>query len=264
MKLYAYRGEDLFRNDIRNAAALQLSCDYGCDREDFFQSRNKVFAPSILQGRRCLRQGEEFFKIATMGMGAVAAADRQIFGFIQELMKNTQGISLFEGKAISYINKELEKYNHAIGSISQYYLPVTPYKRVDTSSSGFNIKVYEYEEIHSKLYKHRNFSNAIMYEDKGNRRDVLAVCAVNNNTILGMAGASSDSERFWQIGVDVIPEYRQKGLATALVSKLTMEVFMHGAIPYYGTWPGNIASHNVARSCGYYPAWTEMFAVEIE
>lgn len=251
----------MFRNEIVETAAVQLSYDYACAKEDFFSYKNKASVSRLIAGRRHFKAETDFFKIATMGKGAVISADPALFEFAFDLQKAHEGITLFDGKGIYCINKELEKYNKSIGIISQFYLPCAPYKQI--KSNGIKLKTYEYNEIHSELYRLKGFSNAIMYEDKGQRRDVLAVCAVNGNNIVGMAGASSDSERFWQIGIDVLPEYRGMGIASALVSALTVEVFMHGAIPYYGTWSGNIASQNVARKCGYYPAWSEMFAVDI-
>lgn len=254
----------MFKDDMLDATALQLSCDYGCDRKAFFHSDNITSVSTILAGRRCFKADKDFFKVATMGNCAVASVDKKMYAFTKNLLLHSEGIQVFDGKTISYINKELEKYNHTIGIISQFYLPSMTYTNIRTGTNGFNLKVFEEDEIKSELYLHKGFCNAIMYEDKGDRKDVLAVCAMNNNTIMGMAGASCDSKRFWQIGIDVLPQYRNKGLATELVLELTKQVFMHGAIPYYGTWPGNIASHNVARKCGYFPAWTEMFAIEIE
>jgi len=260
--MYRKAGEFvMFRNELIEAAAVQLSYDYACAKEDFFSYENKVTVSRLKDGRRHFKEEEDFFKIATMGRGAVVSVNSAIMEFASKLAKNHEGIFLFDGKGIFSINKELEKHNKTIGIISQFYLPVTPYKQI--KADGFRLKTYEYDEIHSELYRLKGFSNAIMYEDKGERRDVLAVCAVNGNSVVGMAGASSDSERFWQIGIDVLPEYRGMGIAAALVSALTVEVFMRGAIPYYGTWSGNIASQNVARKCGYYPAWSEMFAVDI-
>jgi predicted GNAT family acetyltransferase len=70
-----------------------------------------------------------------------------------------------------------------------------------------------------------------------------------------MAGASNDCAMMWQIGMDVLPGYRNKGLAAYLVNWLTLEVINRGYIPYYGTAASNIASQRVAHRAGYCPAW---------
>ena len=67
-----------------------------------------------------------------------------------------------------------------------------------------------------------------------------------------------------RIGIDVKKEFRGLGIGSECVKALTYEIMAHGAIPYYGTWSGNIASQNVARTTAYRPAWTEMFAQNID
>jgi predicted GNAT family acetyltransferase len=74
-----------------------------------------------------------------------------------------------------------------------------------------------------------------------------------------MAGASADCAELWQIGIDVLPEYRGKGIAAALVSKLAIEILKRGKVPYYGTSPCNIASQSVAHRAGFKPAWACAF-----
>lgn len=253
----------VFRNDILESAAFQLALDFACSPEDFRKKENTVIRSKLLTERRRFRKDPDFFRIACFGNGAVAAVDSRIYDFTKELLDKINGIELFDAKAIYLINKELEKHGKAIGSFNQYYLPNTPYQYPFPDNTGFCTVIVEEEDMPS-LYHDKRFSNALMYEKKNGRHDVLAVCAMNGNNIIGIAGASDDSDRMWQIGVDVLPEYREKGTASVLVSMLTREVFMRGAIPYYGTWWSNIASRNVARRCGYYPAWVEMTAVTIE
>jgi RimJ/RimL family protein N-acetyltransferase len=74
---------------------------------------------------------------------------------------------------------------------------------------------------------------------------------------MGMAGCSADSPGMWQIGIDVSPAYRGKGIAKTLVSLLRDEAFRRGAIPYYGTSLSNIASWKTALASGFVPAWIE-------
>jgi len=79
--------------------------------------------------------------------------------------------------------------------------------------------------------------------------------AKKDGRIIGMAGASSDCAKMWQVGMDVIPEYRNRGLAVYLVNWLALEILNRGYVPYYGTSHSNIASQRVAHRAGYYPAW---------
>ena len=248
------------RYRLTNVAAEQLAADYGCRAEDFFRRTNKVVLSQLNFGRRNFRNEPDFFKIATFGESVVAAVAPEMVDYAEQLLSCGNALRIFDGKGVAEINKELSKYGRTIGIFSQYYLPKMPYNYIHRYA--FPLRVSEGEDI-SELYKYTEFQNALLYNCTGRRRDVLAVSAINGSTVMGVAGASNDSERFWQIGVDVAEPYRGRGVAAACVSMLASEIFMRGAIPYYGTWMGNIASQNVAISCGFYPAWTEIVATPI-
>ena len=76
--------------------------------------------------------------------------------------------------------------------------------------------------------------------------------------IMGMSGASSDSDKMWQTGIDVMPEFRGIGVATALLSILTAEILKQNVVPFYTTWWSHVASKGVAVSSGYKPAWVNL------
>ncbi|MCM1023217.1 MAG: GNAT family N-acetyltransferase [Prevotella sp.] len=251
-----------FKNELIASAAEQLSRDYCCSARDFLGWENKVTLARIETGRRVFREQPDFFKIATMGRCAVISSASEMLEFSSELASKYPGAELLDEKRIWLVNRKLADYNKAVVINSIFYLPATPYKYA--AKNGFRLRFFEEAEIVSELYPISGFGNALMYKPCGERRDVLAVCAYNGRRIVGMAGASSDSSRFWQIGIDVIPEYRGMGIGSELVSALTQAVFMHGAVPYYSTWSGNIASQNTARKAGYYPVWSEINAADIE
>ena len=50
-------------------------------------------------------------------------------------------------------------------------------------------------------------------------------------TVIGIAGASADSDELWQIGVDVLPKYQGRCIGKALVSELTAAVLAAGKVP---------------------------------
>lgn len=73
-----------------------------------------------------------------------------------------------------------------------------------------------------------------------------------------MAGASRDAEDFWQIGINVIPSARRRGIASALTAALAQELLARDVLPFYGTAPSHIFSQRTALSAGFLPAWAEL------
>ena len=64
----------------------------------------------------------------------------------------------------------------------------------------------------------------------------------------------------WQIGIDVLPEYRRSGIASALTNQLARLVFERGKIPFYAAAWANIRSIRNGLRCGFRPAWAAMTA----
>jgi GNAT superfamily N-acetyltransferase len=90
--------------------------------------------------------------------------------------------------------------------------------------------------------------------------DVLGVGAYDDGVLVGLAGCSADCDTMWQIGVDVLPQYRRRGIASALTSALALEVIRRGKVPFYCCAWSNIPSARNAVKSGFRPAWAEMTA----
>jgi len=65
------------------------------------------------------------------------------------------------------------------------------------------------------------WSNALC--EKRKHLDMFVSAAFENDKIIGMAGCSADCDSMWQIGVDVLPEYRRKGVARHLLLILLLK-----------------------------------------
>jgi len=130
---------------------------------------------------------------------------------------------------------------------------LTQIKPLD-SPGGFTYEIIEQKDI-PPLYQFEGFRNALGYDINHPRPDMLAVLAKKGGDIVGIAGASDDCAKMWQVGMDVLPEYRNNGIAAYLVNRLTLEIMKRGFVPYYGTASSNIASQRVAHRAGFYPAW---------
>ena len=87
---------------------------------------------------------------------------------------------------------------------------------------------------------------------------MLGVGAYDGEKLVGLAACSADCENMWQIGVDVLPEYRRKNVACSVTSHLAKEILERGKVPFYCSAWSNIRSVKNAVKCGFYPAWTEL------
>jgi predicted GNAT family acetyltransferase len=125
-----------------------------------------------------------------------------------------------------------------------------------------NFELLEGDQIH-ELYSTPGFTHALSYQPDRAVRDVLAVVARDQRQIIGVAAAKAETQKLWQIGVDVIPEARQQGLGKFLVSRLSQEILNRDIVPYYSAASSNIASRSIAASLGFWPAWTELLVNDI-
>jgi len=246
------------KQQIIKSAKEQMALDLACCLDDFNKEENTIVTYRQLRGRRVFKREDYFMKIAAFGKGAVISADSVIHEWCRDFFSRHKGIDCFEHPIMSEIDVELAKYGKKLGFLHEFYLPYPGFARV--SNKVFDIKWFEREEIPS-LYGDKRFNNALLYDINSPRQDILAVASYDGDEITAMAGASMDSETMWQIGIDVMPEHREKGIAVYLVGLLTDEIIKRGAIPYYGTWAANIASRTIAQKCGYFPAWVEMYSV---
>ena len=68
----------------------------------------------------------------------------------------------------------------------------------------------------------------------------------------------------WEAGGDVVEEYRNGGLGTYLVSRLTQELLRREIVPFYSASVTNIGAQMVAARCGYIPAWVDTFGTILD
>lgn len=252
------------KQELTMKAAEQLAADCGCSPEDFFCEENHIAPPTLHPGRRRYDVKPRFFSIACMGHGLVITADPLIEDWAKTFFADKKGIFSFELKNLDKIEKELNKYGQSIlpAGIHQYYIPGAAKSKEPTVPPDVTLRWYEKEEIPA-LYEDRRFTNALLYNDSL-RSDVLAVTAIIDGQIAGMAGVSDDGPDMWQVGIDVLRGYRGKSLAKLLVSAITGETLRRGILPFYGAAAGNILSWKTAIACGYTPGWVEVWSNTIE
>ena len=93
---------------------------------------------------------------------------------------------------------------------------------------------------------------------------MLGVGAYNGDKLIGFAGCSADCDSMWQIGIDVLPDYRRQGIASALTARLALECLERDKVPFYCVAWSNIPSVRNAIRAGFRPAWVELTTKSIE
>ena len=142
--------------------------------------------------------------------------------------------------------------------MAEYYLPDV--EKLRALPCDYELKVLEQKDF-AELYQPQ-WANALCEDRK--QLDVLGVGAYDGGKLIGLSGCSADCDTMWQIGVDVLPEYRRKGIASSLTSTLAEEILKREKVPFYCSAWSNIRSVRNAVKSGFLPAWVEMTAKPAE
>lgn len=109
------------------------------------------------------------------------------------------------------------------------------------------------------------FENSLAFDENGSTSTKAVYIAKDKNRIIGVAGAAESSVNgVWEIGIDVMEEYRNAKLGTCLVKKITRELLARNIIPFYSASITNIGSQMVANRCGYIPFWVDTFGTILD
>lgn len=224
----------------------QLAIDYNCKPEDFNKDGVIFTIAEKQNGRREMPFITPRLEIITMGKSTIVNVSKNIMSFVKRKFEGKSSYDILTSKFVYGVNP--------------YYLPyVENLKEIENNSFRFKLV----DDNIQLLYSNKGFHNALQYDVDSKRPEVLAAVAYEGNKLVGIACASADSKTMWQMGVDVLPEYRGNGIAVKLVNVLTIETLNRGIVPYYTTDCANINSQKVAIKSGYSPAWSHCFKTRL-
>ncbi|MDE6780006.1 MAG: GNAT family N-acetyltransferase [Ruminococcus sp.] len=244
--------------DILETAMRQSAIDAGCDRADFLSDNNVVV---ISENNFCARKYLELpfdCHLISYGNNIVASVSEKCRDIVSDYIERFRPEHCFETPNMHVLNDGLEKIGFRVCFMSEYFLPDLDCLKVP--DCPYKIKVLNQKDF-SGLYTDI-WSNALC--EKRRELDVLGVGAYDGSRLVGLAGCSADCESMWQIGIDVLPEYRRQGIASALTSRLALETLEIGKVPFYCAAWSNIKSVRNALKSGFRPAWVEMTAKSID
>lgn len=242
--------------EILDIALQQSAFDCNCNAEDFLFEKNVVtISKTHPKARKYVPLPLEC-DLVSYGNNIVAQVSERTKPAVTEYINKYSVYRCFETPNINVLNNMLDEFDLKVCFMAEYFLPdVTKLKELDC---GYELRVLQKEDF-VDLYVDK-WSNCFSFDNR--ERDVLAVGAYDNGVLIGLAGCSADCDSMYQIGVDVSSEYRQKGIASAVTSKLALEILKLGKIPFYCAAWSNIKSVRNAIKSGFRPAWVELTARE--
>ena len=239
---------------IWEIALNQSAVDYGCDPADFLGETGKVTISRANPAARKYLPLPFDFDMTSYGSCIVAQCSEKLVPVAAEYMAKYDVSHAFETPHLQALNHMLAPYGLKTCFMAEYFLPdVEILKELPCE---YELRVLQQADF-ADLYK-PEWSDALCADRA--HLDVLGVGAYDADKLVGLAGCSADCEDMWQIGVNVLPEYRRKGIAAAITSRLALEILARGKVPFYCAAWCNLKSVRNAIKCGFRPAWVTVTA----
>ena len=248
--------------EILRIAMAQSAHDLSADTSDFEKSENVVVTSRVSDEARRYLKLPFSCQLVSYGNNVVASVSPEFREIAENYINKYPVEHLFETPHLHVLNEALMAKGQKICFMAEYFLPdVEALKERTVEDAGhYKIKILTQEDF-ADLYL-PEWSNALCKDRK--HLDVLGVGAYDNGRLIGLAGCSADCDTMWQIGIDVLPEYRRQGIAAGLTSRLAVEILNRGKVPFYCAAWCNVKSVRNAIKSGFRPAWVEMTAKPCE
>ena len=238
--------------DVLKIAMEQSAEDIGCTVDDLLSDENRIVPLKLGTNAKKYYKLPIGCNFISYGNNVVAAATEETFEIAKEYISKFTFYHCFETPNIRWLNERIEPLGLTVCFMAEYYLP--DLNKLTELPCEYELRTLEKGQF-DDLYR-PEWPNALCADRR--HLDMLAVGAYDGGKLVGLAGCSADADKMWQIGVDVLPEYRRKGIASALTSKLELEILNRGKVPFYCTAWSNVRSVRNAVKSALIPAWVEM------
>ena len=244
------------QKQILETALRQSAIDMNADPSDFLRDGITYHAYGPNEGRRVYLPDPIRLDIVCYGKGIVAVGDEGFEGILRRYSEKYGFVHIFETPNLYRLNSMLEEYSLKACFMAEYFLP--DLENMQGFENSLDIRILHREDFRD-LYL-PEWGNALSFKRK--ELDMIGAGYYEDGKLVGFAGASADCSEMWQIGIDVLPGYRGRGIASSLTNALAREILSLGKVPFYCCAWSNLASLKNAIRSGFSPAWVELTARE--
>lgn len=238
--------------DCLRIAMEQSAIDLNCAPEDFLSAQNVVTVSAANPKARKYLTLPHICCLVSYGTNIVASVEERLRETVEHYIGAFPTEHCFETPNLYVLNDALEPEGYRVCFMAEYFLPeVEILRALPCDYETRLLTAVDFAGLYTPQW-----SNALC--EKRAELDVLGVGAYDGDKLIGLAGCSADCGTMWQIGIDVLPEYRRRGIASALTSRLALECLKRGKVPFYCCAWSNVKSARNAIRSGFRPAWVEL------
>ena len=242
---------------ILEIAQEPSATDCSCLASDFERPENTVRESKPAEGARRYLKLPHLCDLVSYGTNVVACCAPELIPGVEGFLRAMPNVpSCFETPGIYALNALLAPYDARVCFMAEYFLPDVDRVQAFRPHCEYPLRLLGPRDL-AGLYIPQ-WHNALTMDQP--ERDALAVGAYDGDKLVGLAGCSADCDRMWQIGIDVLPEYRRRGIASALTNRLALECLARDIVPFYCAAWSNVRSVRNALRAGFRPGWVEVTA----
>ncbi len=246
----------LTKSDIIKIAMRQSAVDLGCTVADLCAGEDRIVTSTVSPDARRYLTLPFPANLVSYGGNIVASVSEEFREIIAGYIGRFHLYRCFETPAVNVLADILRPLGYGVCFMAEYWLPNLD--RLTALPCEYRTEILtNFDGLYLPQW-----SNALC--EKRRELDVLGVGAYDGERLVGLAGCSADCDTMYQIGVDVLPEYRRQGIASALTSRLAVEILARGKVPFYCCAWSNVRSAKNAVRSGFSPAWVEMTVKSME
>lgn len=239
-------------NMILQIAMEQSAIDANCNAEDFLRHENIITNSKPNPLARKYLTLLHVCNLISYGNNVVATISEEYREIVSAYIDKYSAEHCFETPNLHILNDAFQQHGFRVCFMAEYFLPDT--RMLKVLPCEYEEKILTAADF-GELYT-SDWGRALCEDRK--ELDVLGVGAYDKGRLVGLAACSADCDSMWQIGVDVLSEYRKQSIASALTSRLAVEILERGKVPFYCCAWSNIGSARTAIRSGFRPAWVEM------